>query len=405
MRQRTLVRTVVVGLLLAAVPATAFATAGDLYAAGTDYKASTYAHHRSVFGPCPDTWVADINANAGDKGRPVLAPEPGSVSIFSTGWGDGYGNSIIWASCDGREQIHVAHLSCFAATGPVTGGACIGYAGSTGNSTGDHMHVSRALDGQPAPLELSGQQIMPTVGSGTQYTSAGAVQGGVTFSVNVIDGMTYYEPVTLRPSVGGWVDIETVDFRLDGTRIYSGTVVSAPGTHTLVMRASSFGVPYSKTVTFTIAAPPAPWLRPVFRFYRPALGTHFYTNSHAERDTVITTLGKTYGYEGVAYWSDVDHDADPLYRFYRPSTGTHFYTSDEAEKNDVRSQLANVYTFEGVAYTVTATPQPGTTPVWRFYNRRNGTHFYTADEAERDAVVANLGATYTLDGPAFWLSQ
>ena len=43
--------------------------------------------------------------------------------------------------------------------------------------------------------------------------------------------------------------------------------------------------------------------------------------------------------------------------------------------------------------------------VYRFYNKKNGSHFYTASEAEKNRVLAKLSGTYTLDGPAFWVVQ
>ena len=37
-------------------------------------------------------------------------------------------------------------------------------------------------------------------------------------------------------------------------------------------------------------------------------------------------------------------------------------------------------------------------PVYRFYNKKNGSHFYTASAAEKNSVIAKLSATYSLDG-------
>ena len=35
-------------------------------------------------------------------------------------------------------------------------------------------------------------------------------------------------------------------------------------------------------------------------------------------------------------------------------------------------------------------------PLYRFYNRRNGSHFYTVDQAERDYVIATLAVDLQL---------
>ncbi|MEM8829844.1 MAG: hypothetical protein AAGE96_10855 [Cyanobacteria bacterium P01_G01_bin.19] len=42
-------------------------------------------------------------------------------------------------------------------------------------------------------------------------------------------------------------------------------------------------------------------------------------------------------------------DTIPIYRFYEPSLGVHFYTPDEVEKDFVIDNLDN-YDFEGIAY-------------------------------------------------------
>ena len=46
----------------------------------------------------------------------------------------------------------------------------------------------------------------------------------------------------------------------------------------------------------------------------------------------------------------------------------------------------------------------GATTVWRFFNKKNGSHFYTASAAEKASVIAKLSATYSLDGAAFYLA-
>ena len=40
----------------------------------------------------------------------------------------------------------------------------------------------------------------------------------------------------------------------------------------------------------------------------------------------------------------------PVYRFFNVKTGTHFYTADEAEKNNVIAKYGYKYRFEGISY-------------------------------------------------------
>ena len=73
-------------------------------------------------------------------GTPILASESGTV--FSAGWDNtGYGNCVIIQHKDGNATLY-AHLQSIAvkAGQKVKRSQVIGYSGSTGNSTGPHLH-------------------------------------------------------------------------------------------------------------------------------------------------------------------------------------------------------------------------------------------------------------------------
>ncbi|NTW29251.1 MAG: tandem-95 repeat protein [Coriobacteriia bacterium] len=145
---------------------------------------------------------------------------------------------------------------------------------------------------------------------------------------------------------------------------------------------------------------------PVYRFYNLQNGSHFYTASADERDTVIATYS-VYKFEGAAYTintSNPDNSA-PLYRFYNKKNGSHFYTVSASERDTVIATWPDIYSYDGPAYNVCATNVTGSTPVYRFYNVTNGSHFYTASDTERDAVIANWPNVYRYEGPAFWLAN
>lgn len=145
--------------------------------------------------------------------------------------------------------------------------------------------------------------------------------------------------------------------------------------------------------------------RPVYRFYNPSQGVHFYTATEDEKSRVIATLSDRFVFEGAAYGANPYTNADTLWRFYRPGTGTHFYSADPDEVARTRATLGHIYQYEGPAYAVSRGNAAGRLTVWRFYNRRTGTHFYTANEAERNDVIARLGQTYTYEGAAFYVGQ
>ena len=80
-----------------------------------------------------------------------------------------------------------------------------------------------------------------------------------------------------------------------------------------------------------------------------------------------------------------------VFRFYNIKNGVHFYTASEAEKDNTLANLSATYKYEGVAYTLNSAPGAGNdTPLYRFYNMKTGVHFYTASEAEKNSVIANL---------------
>lgn len=145
----------------------------------------------------------------------------------------------------------------------------------------------------------------------------------------------------------------------------------------------------------------------VYRFWNATTGSHFYTASEVEKQHVLATWPKIFRLEGVAYTVDMaaGDNKVQLHRFFNVRNGTHFYTASEAEKAQVIATLPRVYRYEGVAYYVSPSPEETSTAVYRFYNFRRGVHFYTASAAERDRVLATLSSTYRLEGVAFYVTS
>lgn len=165
-----------------------------------------------------------------------------------------------------------------------------------------------------------------------------------------------------------------------------------------------FAAEGSGTGLLTSSVLPEPLL-PVYRFYNRTNGTHFYTPSEAERANVQATLGHVFTFEGPAYFTKATKNTQFLYRFYNRKNGSHFYTASDGERDSVKANLAAVYTYEGPTYKVSVTEAGGKAPVYRFFNRRSGSHFYTASLTERDRVINTLGYLYTYEGPAFYIGR
>jgi murein DD-endopeptidase MepM/ murein hydrolase activator NlpD len=96
-----------------------------------------------------------------DKGQPVYATANGTVQ--SAGWGNAYGNMIVLDHGFGLATRY-AHLSRFnVAHGDVVKrGDVIGFVGSTGRATGDHVHYEVLANGETInPLKFLLDRIAP----------------------------------------------------------------------------------------------------------------------------------------------------------------------------------------------------------------------------------------------------
>ncbi len=126
--------------------------------------ASAIAEGRFAF-PFPGhTWDTYPGHNGIDisfancYGEPVYACAPGTVRYIQDGWTPAHGVSNMWSfgNCvvvdhaDGWQSVY-AHLSRLAvAPGtPIRQGQLVGYIGSTGNSTGPHLHLALYYHGSP----------------------------------------------------------------------------------------------------------------------------------------------------------------------------------------------------------------------------------------------------------------
>jgi LysM repeat protein len=79
---------------------------------------------------------------AAPAGTPILAAASGEVIVArASGWNGGYGLYVVIKHPRGTQTLY-AHMSRLAVTTgeQVTQGQVIGYVGSTGRSTGDHLH-------------------------------------------------------------------------------------------------------------------------------------------------------------------------------------------------------------------------------------------------------------------------
>lgn len=89
----------------------------------------------------------DAFGNAGHRGTDIPAPEGTPIlaahsgTVLVSGWNDSYGNRVLLDNGAGLSTRY-AHMTQTAVTAgeAVTAGQVIGYVGSTGDSTGNHLH-------------------------------------------------------------------------------------------------------------------------------------------------------------------------------------------------------------------------------------------------------------------------
>jgi hypothetical protein len=145
---------------------------------------------------------------------------------------------------------------------------------------------------------------------------------------------------------------------------------------------------------------------PVHRFWSPVAGSHFYTSSESERET-LTRSPEVWIYEGVAFRAlpeNGDPKSLPVYRFWSPVTDGHFYTIDEAERDRLLREFEGVWIPEGIEfYAFKEGSQPADSiPVFRFWSPFTGDHFYTANEAEADTLIREFPDVWFFEGVAWY---
>jgi len=107
----------------------------------------------SPFGYRKDPFTGEVMYHSGTDiaapaGTPLLAAAGGTVTIANGAdpWGESYGYYIKLDHGGGMETLY-AYCSAIAGQ-QVRQGEMVGYVGSTGNSTGNHLHFEVRHDGQ-----------------------------------------------------------------------------------------------------------------------------------------------------------------------------------------------------------------------------------------------------------------
>ncbi len=110
----------------------------------------------ATFGSAGSLWSSDHTGLdfAAPEGTPVLAVGAGVVT--EVGYDGAYGAKTVVTLEDGTEVWYCHQSSQSVAPGEqVAAGDVLGAVGSTGNTTGSHLHLEVRVDGEPVDPELA----------------------------------------------------------------------------------------------------------------------------------------------------------------------------------------------------------------------------------------------------------
>lgn len=189
--------------------------------------------------PCGQTWSGQTRTNhspqnsidfnrTDDLGDPVVASAAGTVDVVTNLGNTSYGK-YVRINHGGGYHTYYAHLNGFnVSVGQSVGyGRVIGYVGTTGGSTGPHLHYEQRLNGSAIRIKFNGANALYF---GTKnYTSDNGCSGGSTGSGTVRTAGT---PLTVRSGPGtGYSSVGTLATGTNVTIHCQTTGTSVTGTY------------------------------------------------------------------------------------------------------------------------------------------------------------------------------
>ncbi|RKN42042.1 M23 family metallopeptidase [Micromonospora endolithica] len=208
--------TLAAGVLVPATPAAAAPTFKVPFPCGQTWSGQTRTNHSPAYS-------VDFN-RTDDLGDPVVASAPGTVDRVTDLGGTSYGK-YVRIDHGGGHTTYYAHLNGFnVSVGQRVGyGKVIGWVGSTGGSTGPHLHYEQRLNGNDVQVRFNGALALYW-GTKSYKSDNGCSSGAGNGTVD-----TSGTPLTVRSGPGtGYAAVGTV---ADGTRVTiscqtSGTTVT-----------------------------------------------------------------------------------------------------------------------------------------------------------------------------------
>jgi hypothetical protein len=138
---------------------------------------------------------------------------------------------------------------------------------------------------------------------------------------------------------------------------------------------------------------------PIYRFYNNnnKSNDHIFISSESEKNKVAGHASWIYeGIEGYTYRGPQStpfqpdrfyNGTVPIYRFYNPSTGIHFFTANASEKKSIESNSS--WQSEGIVFYILTMPRGDGVPLYKFLYPGNYASFYTTSESEKTKLLNN----------------
>jgi hypothetical protein len=147
-----------------------------------------------------------------------------------------------------------------------------------------------------------------------------------------------------------------------------------------------------------------PRMRPLYRFRNKSNGTYYYTQSEAQRYTLIRNSAKTWAFDGVSLSTDSSstRNTSPLYQLHNTRTHAYLYTASLAQREQLRRVRPLQWHYDGAAAWV-STQSSGTTPVFRLYNKKTHATLFTSSAASKTHLTTGRSAAFSYKGIAFYL--
>lgn len=257
----------------------------------------------------------------------------------------------------------------------------------------------------------SGLELGGAVGSGQTLPFVGGVGADASVQIDqpslfagTIGGFVSGDMLTLAITAATSVSYVASGVGLGTLQIYDGASTPVASLQfSGVYAASSFSLSESgsslvittNVTNASTGSTAVPTSSGVYRFFDTSDGTHFYTASVAERDSVLVgrpdLLEESNEFGAVTTASG---STESVYRFFDTVHGTHFFTASAAERDQVIATRSDLTYEPSATFLEDANPQTGDVAVYRLFSTVDGTHLYTGSAAELAALTTPGGAGY-----------